>query len=171
MTASTFNVSDDDRRIARLAALAIAIHVAEAALPSPLPGVKPGFANIITLLVLYDFGWRSAAWVALLRVLIGSLVIGTFLAPPFMLSLAGASCSLVALGLGRWLPGIGPLGLGVLAALAHMAGQFLVAWWLFLPHPALWQLLPLFMSAALVFGIVSGIITHSVMQRLAQSTP
>lgn len=171
MTASTFNITDQDRRIARLAALAIAIHVAEAALPSPLPGIKPGLANIITLLVLFDFGWRTAAWVGLLRVLIGSLVLGTFLSPPFMLSLAGASCSLAALGLGRWLPGAGPIGLGVLAALAHMAGQFVVAWWLFLPHPALWQLFPVFMTAALVFGIISGIISLSVMQRLAHITP
>ncbi|MGD9000355.1 MAG: Gx transporter family protein, partial [Granulosicoccaceae bacterium] len=46
MTASTFNISDEDQRIARLAALAIVIHVAESALPSPLPGIKPGFANI-----------------------------------------------------------------------------------------------------------------------------
>lgn len=171
MTASTFNIQAEDQRIARLAALAIVIHIAESALPTPLPGIKPGLANIITLLVLFDIGWRAAAWVSLLRVLIGSLVIGTFLSPTFLLSLSGALASLVALGVGRYLPGTGPVGLGVLAALAHMAGQFLLAWWLFLPHPALWTLLPVFMSAALVFGLVGGIITHAVLQRLAQPTP
>jgi heptaprenyl diphosphate synthase len=171
MTASTFKVSEEDWRIARLAALAIVIHIAESALPTPLPGIKPGFANIITLLVLFDYGWRTAAWVSLLRVLLSSLVIGTFLSPTFLLSLAGALASLIALGAGRWLPGTGPVGLGVLTALAHMAGQFVIAWWLFLPHPGLWSLLPVFMSAALVFGLFSGIITHAVMQRLAQPTP
>ena len=64
-------VSLDDRRIARYAAAAIALTVAEAAIPSPLPGVKPGLANIIVLIVLMRHGWKDAAWVSLLRVLAG----------------------------------------------------------------------------------------------------
>ena len=52
-------VDADDRRIARLAALAIGLTLAEAALPSPLPGVKPGLANIVVLLVLLQYGWRE----------------------------------------------------------------------------------------------------------------
>ena len=78
----------DDHRVARHAAAAIVLTVAEAAIPLPLPGVKPGLANIVTLVVLARWGWREAAWVALLRVLVGSLVLGQFLAPGFFLSLA-----------------------------------------------------------------------------------
>jgi heptaprenyl diphosphate synthase len=168
MTVLTFNISEEDRRIARLAALAVMIHVAESVLPSPLPGIKPGLANIITLLVLFDFGLRTAAWVSLLRVLVSSLILGTFLSPTFLLSLSGALASLLALAAGRSLPGIGPVGLAVLAALAHMAGQLGMAWLVFLPHPALWKLAPVFMGMALVFGVVSGIIAHTVMQQLNQ---
>ncbi len=65
--------------------------LAEAAIPSPLPGVKPGLANIIVLLVLMRYGWRDAAWVGLLRVFAGSIVFGQFLAPGFFLALTGAS--------------------------------------------------------------------------------
>ena len=74
MTALTFKISEEDIRIARLAALAVTIHIAESALPSPLPGIKPGLANVITLLVLFEFGLRTAAWVSLLRVLVASLI-------------------------------------------------------------------------------------------------
>ena len=42
----------DDHRVARHAAAAIVLTVAEAAIPLPLPGVKPGLANIVTLVVL-----------------------------------------------------------------------------------------------------------------------
>jgi heptaprenyl diphosphate synthase len=58
MTASTIElpVAADDHRIARYAAAAIALSVAEAALPSPLPGIKPGLANIIVLVVLARHG-------------------------------------------------------------------------------------------------------------------
>jgi heptaprenyl diphosphate synthase len=50
----------DDHRIAKLAALAISLHLVEAILPSPLPGVKPGLANIVTLFVLYRFDFATA---------------------------------------------------------------------------------------------------------------
>jgi hypothetical protein len=106
MTASTIElpVAADDHRIARYAAAAIALSVAEAALPSPLPGIKPGLANIIVLVVLARHGWRDAAWVSLLRVVAGSLAIGQFLAPGFFLALAGAVCSLAVLALAAALP-------------------------------------------------------------------
>lgn len=158
----------EDHRAAWLAALAIAIHVVEASLPSPLPGVKPGLANVITVATLILFGWRTAAWVSALRVVAGSLIVGTLLTPTFMLSATGAVCALLALGLGRLLPGRGlsAVGLSVLAALAHMAGQFIAAYILFIPHPALWRLLPVLMTAALIFGVVSGTIAAAMLRRL-----
>jgi heptaprenyl diphosphate synthase len=83
--------------VARHAAAAIVLTVAEAAIPLPLPGVKPGLANIVTLVVLARWGWREAVWVALLRVIVGSLVLGQFLAPGFS-QLAGGLASLAVLG-------------------------------------------------------------------------
>ena len=54
----------EDHRIAWLTALAITIHIMESALPAPVPGLKPGLANVITIIVLLQFGWSSAAWSA-----------------------------------------------------------------------------------------------------------
>ncbi len=162
----------DDHLIAWLTALAITIHIAESALPSPLPGIKPGLANVITIAVLLRYGWRMAAWVGLLRVLVGSLLLGTLFSPTFWLSLSGALCTITILGasygLMKFLPGRGlsALGYSVLAAMAHMAGQFYVAYLLFIPHPALFHLLPVLMTAAVIFGVVSGMITNAMLQRL-----
>ena len=61
-----------------LAALAITIHILESAVPTPLPGIKPGLANVVTVITLALFGWRIAAWVTLLRVLAASLLTGTY---------------------------------------------------------------------------------------------
>ena len=154
----------EDHRIAWLTALAITIHIMESALPAPLPGLKPGLANVITIIVLLQFGWSSAAWISLLRVLCGSLLLGTFLTPTFVLSLGGALCSIGVLWLAIRLPGsgFGPVGYSLLAALAHMSGQFVLAWMLFIPHAALWRLFPVLLTAALLFGIVSGIIAGAV---------
>lgn len=151
-----------DRQIAGFAALAVVIHILEAAVPSPLPGVKPGLANVITLVVLFRHGWITAAWVAGLRVLVGSLLLGSFMTPTFMLSASGAIASVLALGVIYGLFGIksfyspGPLGYALVAAWAHMAAQLAVAWWLFIPHNGLWQLAPLLLSASTVFAAVSG---------------
>lgn len=165
-------IGREDRLVAGLAALAVVIHVLEAGFPSPVPGVKPGLANAVTLIVLMRHGWRAAVWVAALRVLAGSLLVGSFLAPGFWLSLSGAAASLLALGLGwswnRALPmlRLSTLGLSMLAALAHMGGQFVVAWRVFLPHPGLLTLLPLLMSAALIFGLVTGAVASGILRRL-----
>lgn len=155
----------EDRLIAGFAALAIAIHILEAAFPSPLPGVKPGLANVITLIVYLRHGLRVAAWVAALRVLVGSLLVGTFLSPTFVLSATGAVTALVTLGAIGHLAGrhIGPMGLSVSAAIAHMSGQITVAYLLFIPHPALLKLVPVLLTAALLFGTVSGIIAGIVL--------
>ncbi len=167
-TGITITTTPEDHLIAWLAALAIAIHIIESVLPSPLPGVKPGLSNVITIVVFVLYGWRTAVWVSMLRVLVGSILIGTFLSPTFMLSFSGAVASLIVLWLASRLPGdgLGPIGLCLLAAMAHMFGQFYIAYLLFIPHEGLFKLLPLLMTAAVVFGIISGIIVRSMLRHL-----
>ena len=161
----------EDHRIAWLTALAVAIHLIEATLPSPLPGVKPGLANVITIVVLMRFGWSTAAWVSLLRVLVSGLLLGTFLSPTFALSLGGALCSVAVLWLVtrmRWLR-FGAVGYSVLAALAHMLGQFALAYALFIPHPGLLHLLPILLTVALLFGVLGGILAHMILNGLTKT--
>ena len=158
--------SSEDHHIARMAALALGLSVLEAAIPSPLPGVKPGLANIITLIVLARYGWRTAAWVSILRVLAGSLVLGNFLTPGFFLGLCGAILSLAMLALSQHLPTrwFGPVSHSILAAYAHMTGQLLLVYFWLIPHAGLAYLLPIFALAALVFGTVNGLIAARFIQ-------
>ena len=162
----------EDHRIAWFAALAITIHIAESALPSPLPGVKPGLANVVTIVVLMQFGWRMAVWVNLLRVVAGSLIIGTFLTPTFILSLSGALVSTSSLVLLAQLPKplqCSPIGYSITAAMLHMFAQFWVAYWLFIQHEGLFHLLPPLMTTSLFFGIVSGGISAAILANLNTS--
>ena len=168
MTTLTLQPSREDMRIAYLAAFAIMIHILEAAIPSPFPGVKLGLANVITIATLLIYGWRAAAWVSLLRVLVGSLLIGTFLSPTFAMSLSGALASVLMLAISWTLfrHSLGAVGYSLLAAFAHMAGQFTTAYYLFIPHDGLLKLLPVFMTLALVFGLLSGIIANAMIKRV-----
>jgi heptaprenyl diphosphate synthase len=150
----------EDHHIARMAALALGLSVLEAAVPSPLPGVKPGLANIVTLIVLARYGWRAAAWVSLLRVVAGSLLMGSFLAPGFFLSLSGALCSLLVLAASQHLPQrwFGAVTHSILAAFAHITGQLVIVYFWLIPHAGIAYLFPVFAGAALIFGTVNGLI-------------
>ena len=149
-----------DHHIARMAALALGLSMLEATIPSPLPGVKPGLANIVILIVLARYGWRAAAWVSLLRVLAGGLLMGSFLSPGFFLGLSGALCSLAILAASQHLPErwFGAVTHSILAAFAHITGQLLLVYFWLIPHAGLTYLLPIFAIAALVFGTVNGLI-------------
>jgi heptaprenyl diphosphate synthase len=155
-----------DRRVARYAAAAIALTIAEAALPTPLPGIKPGLANIVVLVVLARHGWREAVWVSLLRVLAGSLLVGQFLAPGFFLSLTGSILSLGVLAVANRFPRrwFGPVSLSILAAFAHIGGQVLLARAWLVPHDGVYYLVPVFALFALVFGIVNGMVAAHLLQ-------
>ena len=161
-------ITEEDQKIAAFAALAIAIHMLESGFPSPVPGVKPGLANIITLLVLFRYGWRFAAWVSLLRVTAGSLLLGTFMSPTFLLSLSGALASLLVI-LPVWIlmrSWVGMVGISVLASISHVMAQLFVAWWIFIPHSGILLLAPLLVTAGILFGIFNAIIATSIENRI-----
>lgn len=158
----------DDVAVARLAAIAIALTCIETALPSPIPGVKPGLANIVTLLVLYRYGWRMAWQVSLLRIFAAALLFGTFLSPGFVLSLGGGLASLAALWLvERTLPRawFGPISASIAGAFAHIAAQLALVYMWLIPHAGLFALAPLFAVAALLSGTVNGVIVAHYLPR------
>lgn len=165
-TAVDVEPSARDRRLARYAAAAIAASLIEAAIPSPLPGVKPGLANIVILIVLARHGWRDAVWVSVLRVIAGSLLAGQFLAPGFFLAATGALTSLAVLGALQTLPWrwLGPVGRSVAAAFAHIGGQLVLARLWLVPHDGLFNLAPVFFAAALVFGVVNGVVADRLLR-------
>jgi heptaprenyl diphosphate synthase len=163
MTHSTINIKTtvEDHHIAKLTALAIGLHILESVIPSPLPGVKPGIANIVTLFVLYEYGFATAAWVSLLRVFASSLLLGQFLSPTFVLSLSGALLSLAVLFLTQHLSKkyFSAISLSIFAAFAHISGQLIIVRLWLIPHTAVVYLIPIFALAALFFGLINGLIT------------
>ena len=171
MTASTSErltlaADGSDVRLARLAAAAIVLALIDAGIPTPLPGVKPGLANIVTLLAFYQLGWRAAAWVSLLRIVGAGLLLGSLLTPGFFLSLAGGVASLVALAIARPWPRrcFGPVSASLLAAFGHIAGQLLVARLWLIPSDGVYYFVPAFALAALATGVANGAIAAKLME-------
>lgn len=166
MTASVIETTVEDHRIARLAALAISLMWVDAALPSPVPGVKPGLANIVTLVVLRRHGLSAAIWVTALRVVGGSMLLGRFLTPGFALSASGAVASLLVLSLLTWLPRgwLTSVGLSIPAAFAHIAAQLLLVEVWLMPGLNLWPLVPGFALFAWLGGLVNGLVAERLLR-------
>lgn len=165
-TSILLNTTDEDHHVARMAAVALGLTLLEGAIPSPLPGVKPGLANIVTLIVLARYGWRTAVWVSLLRVFAGSLLFGNFMTPGFFLSLSGALLSLSVLAFSQHLPArwFGPVSHSIFAAFAHVTGQMMVVYFWLIPNAGIAYLIPIFAAAALVFGTLNGLIAARFME-------
>ena len=66
-----------------IVALGVVLHRLEILIPLPSPWIKLGLANVMTLVTLIFFGLRDAVTVTLLRIMLGSIVGGTFLSPTF----------------------------------------------------------------------------------------
>ena len=116
--------------LAALAAVALTIFVAEAQIPPvvPVPGVKLGLANIVTLVAMSVLGRKEAGAVFVVRLILGSAFAGGF--SGLLFSAAGGAAAYLVMCL---LIGVFPEKLmwvvSVLAALAHNAGQLAVALW------------------------------------------
>lgn len=148
--------------LALLIAMASVLHVVESWLPLPLPvpGIKLGLANIVSLTVIAMFGWRDAIYVAIVRVFLGALFGGIFLGPAFAMSISGALGSTVAMALvyHYWHPDFSLVGISIIGAVIHNMVQIVVAALLVSSVTLLWYL-PYLILFALPTGLATGITT------------
>lgn len=154
--------------LALFVTLATALGVIEAALPNPfpLPGVKLGLANIVTIQVLYLYRFRDGLTISLLRVLFTSLLVGTFLSVGFYLSLSGALLSTLIMALlFRYVPVLSIMGVSIAGAVAHNVGQLITASFL-IQTGYIFYYLPVLLLSAIPTGLVTGYIARLLLQQL-----
>ena len=148
-----------------LTAGAIVIAILESFIPSiGIPGVKLGLANIIILVTLYELGIWEAASINLLRVLVVSLVRGTFLSMGFLMSLTGCVMSLgIMILFYLLLKCFSIVGVSVIGAIFHVTGQILVAM-LYLGTAYIVLYLPVIGISAIITGVFVGIIARIIIK-------
>jgi heptaprenyl diphosphate synthase len=159
----------DKYRIALLSAYAVGLHSFESLLPTPIPWLKIGFANIITVITLLLYGIRAALMVTLIRVTLSSLITGTFLGPAFILSLGGGITSTFAMGLVFIaLPGLfSTIGLSIIGALFHNIAQLFLAYFLFIQRiEAILLIAPAIILLGTLTGVVNGAVSELIMKNL-----
>ncbi|MCH5343743.1 MAG: Gx transporter family protein [Acetatifactor sp.] len=142
--------------LALLATLSLAVYAIESALPPlvPIPGVKLGLANIITLVSLIRFSTQDALYVLLVRILLSALLFGQ--AVSLLYSLAGGFLCLVGMTLVHMLlQGHFPPLISIFGALCHNVGQLMIAL-LLTGTPGVLSYLPFLLLSGIVTGLFTG---------------
>lgn len=141
--------------MAALTAIALTIFMLEAQLPAPvpIPGVKLGLANIVTLTAMLILGRREAGAILAARIVMGAVFAGN---PSAMLySAAGGVLAYAAMCL---LVGVVPekrlWAVSAVSAVAHNMGQ-LLACVLVVKTPGVFIYAP----ALIVSGVITGVFT------------
>ncbi len=140
--------------------LSLAIYLAESMFPPlvPVPGIKLGLANIITLIVLLNHSAKDATIVSLARILLASFFAGT--AVSLLYSLLGTILSLASMIFMNYLLRQKYIYItSIIGALFHNTGQILAA--IFLTStPYVAAYLPILMISGIVTGIFTGFCAH-----------
>lgn len=154
--------------LALFVAIAVTMHALETLLPTPVPWLRLGLANIMTLAALYLYDGRAAWTVCLARVGLGALLLGRLFSPGFWLALSGTILATTIMLVANRIAGrkLSPVGISALGAAGHALGQVLTARLLIIQHPAIWQVFPLFLCFTVFAGILTGWITCGLLEQL-----
>lgn len=152
--------------LAMLTAVAMILSYVESLLPSVgIPGVKMGLANIAVIFALFRFGWKEAAALSLVRVVLVSLLFGSVGA--MLYSLAGAVLSLAVMALLRRIDRFSTVGISVAGGVAHNAGQILMAM-LILQTKQLLGYLPVLAVSGIAGGVLTGLVAALLIRRIPE---
>ena len=146
-------------------AVAMILSFVESQIPAfvAVPGVKIGLANIAVVFALYRLGWKEAAAISLVRVVLVSLLFGSIAS--LFYSLAGAALSLGGMGLLKKTGRFTEIIVSVTGGILHNIGQIGMAC-LILETDALRYYLPFLLVSGIVAGIVVGLVSAVLVQRV-----
>jgi heptaprenyl diphosphate synthase len=144
--------------LANFLAIAIVLNIIESAIPIiPVPGAKLGFANVVTLIIIYVYSFKDGFALTILRVLLVALLSGKLLGPIFYMSMSGAVVATLAMGLFQKLNYFGIIGVSVLGSIFHCIGQ-IAAGIFVIGSIAVIAYLPVMLFLSIPAGVLTGII-------------
>ncbi len=151
--------------LALMDAIALTIFMVEAQIPAlvPIPGIKLGLSNIVTVFTVFAIGPLEGAAVLFVRVFLGAVFAGNF--SSILYSGAGGLCAiLVTMLLRKILTGKQLWVAGCLGAVAHSIGQMAMA--IFVTGtPSLAVYLPVMIACSIITGLFTGLCAQILVNR------
>lgn len=155
-------------RMALLTTVALIIFMVEAQIPSPIPipGIKLGLANIVTVYAMFALSPGQTLAILVCRVFLGSVFSGQLMTLFYSMG-GGLLCWLIMLLLRRILSKKQLWVAGVFGAIFHNIGQIIVAI-LLTRTPGLVAYLPILMVSGILTGAFTGLCAQFLLARLDQ---
>ena len=158
-------------RLSMLLALSVALNIIETNLPllnDYIPGLRLGLANIVTLFILYQFSFKDALYVGILRVfLVGILRTGIF-STTFFFSLTGVLLSIIFMYLAKRFLNLSIIGVSIVGSIAHSTGQVLASIFI-LQMSSMIYYLPWLLLFSIPTGILVGILCKQLVNFYEQN--
>ena len=153
-------------KLALLTTVALIIFAVESYIPVPvpIPGIKLGLANIITVYAAFTMTAADAVLILVCRIVLGSLFTGTAVSMIYSLG-GGALCIAVTLLLSKILSDNQIWIASVCGAICHNIGQLAVAS-VVMGTLAVFAYLPALMISAVVTGAFTGFAAQALAARL-----
>lgn len=151
-----------------MTAVALIIFIVEAQLPPllPVPGIKLGLSNVVTLFALFAVGPSMAFLVLIARIVLGGLLTGQVVSMTY--SLAGGLLSFVVCAcIYRFFPRNQVFVVSVISAVLHNVGQIAVA--ALMTSAGIFAYLPLLTVSGIITGLFTGLCAQFVLTRQGRS--
>ena len=151
--------------MAMLCAVALIIFVIEAQIPAlvPIPGIKLGLSNIITVFAVFTLGSWEAALILACRIFLGAVFAGNF--STILYSAAGGALAiLTTIGLKKLIKEAQLWVAGCLGAIAHSIGQMAMAIAI-TGTPGLAIYLPVMIGCSILTGTFTGLCAQALVKR------
>ena len=157
-------------RIALLTGIALIIFTIEAQIPplTPVPGIKLGLANVVTLFTMAVMRRRDAAVVLVLRIFLSSLILGQLSMLPYSMA-GGALCFIIMAVLIKVFAENQLWAVSIAGAIAHNIGQLITAA-LLTGSAEIFFYGPVLLISAIITGAFTGLAAQFLVARL-KNTP
>lgn len=132
----------------------------------PLPGVKLGLANIVSLIALYLLSAKDAYIILTLRCVLGAIFCGSITG--LLFSLIGGTLSMLTMILARRSSFLSIYGVSILGAAAHNIGQILTSM-ILMQSIYIGAYLPYLLCVAIATGLATGAAGAGVLRTLIRT--
>lgn len=132
-------------------------------IPIPIPGVKLGLANLVTIVGLYTVGISGTVVVSLIRIVLVGVTFGNLFS--MIYGLAGAALSLLLMVLCKKRQWFSQIGVSILGGIGHNIGQLIIAS-IVVQTTGVFYYLPALLAAGVAAGGVIGLLGGMVTERI-----
>ncbi|NVM04632.1 MAG: Gx transporter family protein [Candidatus Helarchaeota archaeon] len=154
-------------KLSLLISIGLVLFIVESFIPFPIPWLKLGIANIVSIIALYIYGIKDAFIVAFFRVVIGSLIRGMLFNPIFFVAIGSNIMAILVMGFVKssFSRFFSTVGVSIWGAFAYNITQIVIYYFLIIKRPEIFNLLPFFMIVTPITGFITGFVALIVIEK------